>query len=258
MDGDIGRLSLPAAILLAKSAVAAAPRQEMERAAAKLVATGRVSRAVYAFSEQGQPSLKEAIRTLRDEDCADIVILPMLVPMEPAFHAWITRTLQRWNIQEGGLWPAIRIGRSLSEVDDLDPILSQMLASALAAPAAPQNPKAATEGSVVSDRKYRVLVCMGGACNDAGGSVLWGHLRNRQVEMGLPELGEGMRSAKAGCLGPCALAPVVQVYPEGVFYGGVDEAGMDRIVHQHLLGGEVVEDLAYHPSEKKQRLRERV
>ena len=57
---------------------------------------------------------------------------------------------------------------------------------------------------------------------------------------------------KAGCLGPCALAPV---YPEGTVYGGVDEAGIDWIVAEHLIGGRVVESLAYAPSRTRQRLR---
>ena len=65
-----------------------------------------------------------------------------------------------------------------------------------------------------------------------------------------------MVSAKASCLGPCSLAPVVQVYPEGVYYGGVDEAGIDRIIAEHILGNEIVADLAYAPTPGKQRLRD--
>ena len=243
------------AILLAKSAVAAAPLQEMARLAGRLEASGRVRKAVYAFSEQGQPALRDVVHQLRDEGWREVLILPLLVPMEPSFHAWIARTLQRWGGEVGGDWPNFRIGRGVSEEADLAPLLDPLLASALGAAIAPPNPKAATEGSVVSDRKYRVLVCQGGPCNQLGASMLWAHLRNRQIEMKLVDCGDGMRSAKASCLGPCALGPVVQVYPEGTFYGGVDEAGIDRIIHEHLLAGRVVEDLAYHPAEAKQRLR---
>ena len=67
--------------------------------------------------------------------------------------------------------------------------------------------------------------------------------------------GDGVISARTSCLGPCNLAPVVQVYPEGTYYCGVDEPGLDRIIGEHLLRGEIVENSAYAPREKKQRLR---
>lgn len=62
-------------------------------------------------------------------------------------------------------------------------------------------------------------------------------------------------SARTSCLGPCNLAPAVQVWPEGTCYGGIDEAGIDRVVDRHLLAGEIVEDLAYRPNGAKQMLR---
>ena len=62
-------------------------------------------------------------------------------------------------------------------------------------------------------------------------------------------------TAKTSCLGPCGLAPVLQVWPEGTMYGGVDEGAVDRIIDNHLLGGGIVEALAYAPTGAKQRLR---
>ncbi len=62
-------------------------------------------------------------------------------------------------------------------------------------------------------------------------------------------------SARTSCLGPCNLAPVVQVFPEGTWYGGVDEAGIDRIIESHLQRGEVVAELAYPQIPGKQVLR---
>ena len=89
----------------------------------------------------------------------------------------------------------------------------------------------------------------------AGAAVVWGHLRNEQKRLSLRNAGDGTMSAKTSCLGPCSLAPVLQVWPEGTLYGGVDEEGTDRIIRHHLLAGEVVEDLAYRPTGAKQRLR---
>ena len=64
-------------------------------------------------------------------------------------------------------------------------------------------------------------------------------------------------SCKTSCLGPCALAPVLQVWPDGTFYGGVDETDVDRIIAEHLLGGRPVSEYAYAPATGKQKLRER-
>ncbi len=46
-----------------------------------------------------------------------------------------------------------------------------------------------------------------------------------------------------GCLGPCTLGPSVLVYPEGVLYARISKDDVTTIIDQHLLGGEVVEQL---------------
>jgi (2Fe-2S) ferredoxin len=38
----------------------------------------------------------------------------------------------------------------------------------------------------------------------------------------------------------------VAVYPEGVWYGRVDAALLERIVVEHLKGGRVVEEAVFH------------
>lgn len=64
-----------------------------------------------------------------------------------------------------------------------------------------------------------------------------------------------MMSAKASCLGPCNLAPVVQVCPENIYYGGVDEHAIDAIIQSHILNGTVAPDHAYAADGRKQFLR---
>jgi (2Fe-2S) ferredoxin len=85
--------------------------------------------------------------------------------------------------------------------------------------------------------------------------VVWGHLRNIQKARSLRTDGPGVMTCKTTCLGPCGLAPVIQVWPDGTWYGGVDEAGVERIVEQHLLGGEAVTELSYVVQPGKQWLR---
>jgi len=111
------------------------------------------------------------------------------------------------------------------------------------------------DGSLIPVQKRRVLVCQGGPCNAAGADLIWGHLRNQQDRRKLRTTGDGTMSCKSTCLGPCNLAPVIQVFPEGTYYGGVTEAAIDRIVSEHLLGGSIVDDFAYQPTGRKQTLR---
>ena len=213
-----------------------------------------VAQAVACYSEQGQPSLRDALLSLRGEKFGTILIVPLVLPMEPSFMNWMSRSLKRWQAEFPGDWPQIRISPDMAQSLHFEPMLAAMIAGASAAAPIPPDPTL-TEASLVPPQKRRVLVCEGGACNAAGADAIWGHLRNVQERRKLRITGEGTMTAKATCLGPCALAPVVQVFPEGTYYGGVTEAAIDRIADEHLLGGRPVAEFAYEPTGRKQRLR---
>ena len=238
-------------LLLARSATAAQPVREMERWASAMAALPGVSGASLAFSEEGPLSLRDGLRALVDQSDQPIVVVPMVLPSEPSFENWLRRTIRRWQAADARPWPEVRIAAFPGMQQQMQDVLTACLASD--APIEPGKP--AGEGSIVPAQKRRVLVCMGGPCNAAGAAPIWGHLRNEQKRLSLRTAGDGMMSAKTSCLGPCSLAPVLQVWPEGTLYGGVDEAGVDAIVQEHLLGGRIVEALAYHPTGAKQKLR---
>jgi len=245
-----------AVVLLAKSAFAAAPIREMRRLAERLQhQRGPREHVTFAFSEQGTPALRDVILSLRAGGFGEIVIVPLLIPLEPSFHLWLGRTLQRWLRDEPGEWPAIRISARPEEAPGLDDLIGSLIEGSLARPAVVRPEKAPPEASLVPAQKRRVLVCQGGPCNAAGADGIWGYLRNEQERRKLRIVGDGVMTAKSTCLGPCNLAPVLQVFPEGTYYGGVTEAGVDRIIDDHLLGGRVVADLAYEPTGRKQSLR---
>ncbi|SFU66794.1 (2Fe-2S) ferredoxin [Polaromonas sp. YR568] len=259
-DDSHGGSPLRAAILLSRASITAAAVREMEELAQRTQAAMASSFAavVHAFSEQGSPSLREAMDALASGDAmggrvpGEIVIVPLLVPMEPGYRSWISGAVQRWQRDaEQRLEVSLCIppGDTLA-IDTLVQSLLGQPAARIGAPAA-----ASPGGSVIPPQKRRVLVCQGGPCNHAGAAQTWGHLRNEQKRLDLRNAGEGMMSARTSCLGPCNLAPVVQVFPEGTWYGGVDEAGVNRIIESHLLRGEVAADLAYLPLPGKQTLR---
>ena len=54
-----------------------------------------------------------------------------------------------------------------------------------------------------------------------------------------------VRVNKAGCFDQCGNGPMVVVYPENVWYSGVDPAKAVRILDEHIAGGKPVSELAY-------------
>ncbi len=52
-----------------------------------------------------------------------------------------------------------------------------------------------------------------------------------------------VRAQKCGCLDVCEKGPMVAVYPDGVFYGGVTPEDVSRIIDSHIVNGKVLKDL---------------
>jgi (2Fe-2S) ferredoxin len=52
-----------------------------------------------------------------------------------------------------------------------------------------------------------------------------------------------MRAQRTGCLDACNFGPSLVVYPEGTYYGHVQQSDVTEIVEKHLLGNEPVERL---------------
>jgi (2Fe-2S) ferredoxin len=66
------------------------------------------------------------------------------------------------------------------------------------------------------------------------------YLKKKVAEAGLRDT---IRINRSGCLNQCGHGPVVVVYPEGVWYGGVTFGDLDEIFQEHLLGDRPVERL---------------
>jgi sirohydrochlorin cobaltochelatase len=82
-----------------------------------------------------------------------------------------------------------------------------------------------------------VLVCRHKTCLKQGGKASSKALKRAVKEHGLRER---VMITKVKCLNQCGRGPVMVVYPEGVWYGNVDEEAARKIVTEHLEQGSAV------------------
>jgi (2Fe-2S) ferredoxin len=93
-----------------------------------------------------------------------------------------------------------------------------------------------------------VFLCIGESCCTAAvGQESWELLKKELKDRDL-SLSDGPTACyrtKVGCLRVCAGGPIMVVYPEGTWYGGMTVERIPRFVQEHLVEGRPVEEWVF-------------
>jgi len=91
--------------------------------------------------------------------------------------------------------------------------------------------------------KYQVLVCSGAGCVSSNCSQVKEAVANEIQNLGLQDKAIVYET---GCMGTCAVGPVMLILPERIFYTSLTPAKAKEIIRAHLLKGEILTQYTFY------------
>lgn len=110
-----------------------------------------------------------------------------------------------------------------------------------------ESAKADQVNDLVTPFETHVFVCTSGEyCPEKDGNSKEVHKKFKELVKQAGLKGR-VRVNNSGCLDQCGHGPMAVVYPEGVWYSHLTVEDVPRIVDEHLMKRQPVENLRYHP-----------
>ncbi|MGQ9507927.1 MAG: NADH-ubiquinone oxidoreductase-F iron-sulfur binding region domain-containing protein [Thermodesulfobacteriota bacterium] len=108
-----------------------------------------------------------------------------------------------------------------------------------------------TPSFVLSEGQYGCMVCAGTGCVACNSLKI---RRRLEEEIEARGLRERVKVFISGCNGFCAEGPILVVYPEGVFYRKLTPEDVPRLVEEHFMKGQLVEEFLYQDPLSKEKI----
>lgn len=100
--------------------------------------------------------------------------------------------------------------------------------------------------------KYLALVCYGAGCVSANCGEVRDALADELEKQGLTN---DVGLIETGCIGTCAVGPVVYILPDETYYTEMDGEKIRKVVKEHFIGGNPVDEYTFYDNIEKKRVR---